>query len=323
MSNLVKQIEKDYKESVRTDYSLTSNYDVVPSGSLAFDIMTGIGGWPLGRLCILSGVESSGKTLMSLKAIAQAQKLGHRAAFLDLEHTFDEKRAIQLGVDVNELDYFQIKDLETGGDILHRIVSSGEYGITVFDSVNGASVKPIEEGSMEDRAIGYKAKIMSNIMMKCCGTASFNKTLMLFIAQWRESLDPYKPVVLPGGKAFAHASSLTTILRSKKDKENDNSLVIHAKVHKNKMAPPFKECEFIVNYNGQIDEESEIIDILTSKENRALFDIEQAGAYYTMPEAIFGVGTNRFQGTNNIVKALKAEPDLLIKSKEFVISRIK
>ena len=321
---LLKQLNKSYG----TDLSIGLegyNLKFIPSGSLELDVAMGTGGFPRGRISILAGKESSGKTTLCLKTIANAQKLGLNCAFIDTEKTFDTVWAKKLGIDLDTLLLLGANSLEVAGEAAVDLARSGQVDVIIFDSVAGTSVKALNEGEISDSIIGKKAKMLGHLTAKLTGPVWNNNVCVIFINQLRDSLNPYAPApVMPGGHALPYASSMTIHLGSKKSEDGDGGILVKAKITKNKLNVPFKEAEFIIDPNGVVDEIKSIAGILTDKNYLEKFGIQKGGAWYTLPASYIEVGNEgevvkeiklfdeekKVQGENGVVELLKQNPEL-------------
>ncbi len=289
--------------------------DVTSSGSLALDIALGVGGFPKGRIVEIFGPESSGKTTFALQAIAEVQKAGGRAAFIDAEHALDPKYAKALGVNIDELLLSQPDTGEQALEICEALVRSEAISIVVIDSV--AALVPLAEieGEMGDSHIGLQARLMSQALRKLSGTISKTQTTVIFINQLREKVGVMfgNPETTPGGRALKfYATIRIDIRRAEQMKDGDkiigNKTVI--KVVKNKVAPPFKTALVDIIYGEGVSREGEIVDLATE-----LNILEKSGAWYSYKGEKIG------QGKENVKLLLKdnkkLKEDLEQKVREF------
>ena len=281
-----------------------SHIDVIPSGSISLDIALGIGGYPKGRIIEIYGPESSGKTTFALHAIAEAQKLGGRVAFIDAEHSLDPKYAANLGVNIEELLLSQPDNGEQALEICEALVRSGAISVIVIDSVAALVPQAEIEGEMGDSHVGLQARLMSQALRKLSGVISKTNTIAIFINQLREKVGVLfgNPETTPGGRALKFYSSIRLEIRREKKKKNGDSIVgnkTNIKVVKNKMAPPFKSCTVDITYGHGVSKEGEIID-LASDANI----IEKTGAWYSYKGEKLG------QGKENVKELLKKNSDL-------------
>jgi len=300
-----------------------SNYEIeyLPTGSLEIDVVTGLGGWPSGRICTMAGKESCGKSTTALWAIANAQKLGHVCAYIDAEFTFDPERAQQLGIDLNKLLLIRVPDFQTGADLTYELARSGEVRLIVFDSIAGSPIKEQNEGNVGQADIGRKAKILGNLMTKVTPPVALNKVWLLMVNQLRDGLDPYGPkFVMPGGHALVYHSSVILYMSGKKA-EDGAGLDVTVKVNKNKLASPFKDTKFYLPFSGQPDVFRSIANIVTDAQYSDMLGIERAGAYYSFPKEIFGE-ENKFQGMAKTLDFLRENPDTCMKLQNHVLKTL-
>jgi len=281
-----------------------SHIDVIPSGSISLDIALGIGGYPKGRIIEIYGPESSGKTTFALHAIAEAQKLGGRVAFIDAEHSLDPKYAANLGVNIEELLLSQPDNGEQALEICEALVRSGAISVIVIDSVAALVPQAEIEGEMGDSHVGLQARLMSQALRKLSGVISKTNTIAIFINQLREKVGVLfgNPETTPGGRALKFYSSIRLEIRRAEQIKNGDSIVgnkTNIKVVKNKMAPPFKTCTVDITYGHGVSKEGEIID-LASDANI----IEKTGAWYSYKGEKLG------QGKENVKELLKKNNDL-------------
>ena len=281
-----------------------SHIDVIPSGSISLDIALGIGGYPKGRIIEIYGPESSGKTTFALHAIAEAQKLGGRVAFIDAEHSLDPKYAANLGVNIEELLLSQPDNGEQALEICEALVRSGAFSVIVIDSVAALVPQAEIEGEMGDSHVGLQARLMSQALRKLSGVISKTNTIAIFINQLREKVGVLfgNPETTPGGRALKFYSSIRLEIRRAEQIKNGDSIVgnkTNIKVVKNKMAPPFKSCTVDITYGHGVSKEGEIID-LASDANI----IEKTGAWYSYKGEKLG------QGKENVKELLKKNSDL-------------
>ena len=281
-----------------------SHIDVIPSGSISLDIALGIGGYPKGRIIEIYGPESSGKTTFALHAIAEAQKLGGRVAFIDAEHSLDPKYAANLGVNIEELLLSQPDNGEQALEICEALVRSGAISVIVIDSVAALVPQAEIEGEMGDSHVGLQARLMSQALRKLSGVISKTNTIAIFINQLREKVGVLfgNPETTPGGRALKFYSSIRLEIRRAEQIKNGDSSVgnkTNIKVVKNKMAPPFKSCTVDITYGHGVSKEGEIID-LASDANI----IEKTGAWYSYKGEKLG------QGKENVKELLKKNSDL-------------
>ena len=278
--------------------------EATPSGSLALDIALGVGGYPKGRIIEIFGPESSGKTTVALHAIAEAQKNGGRAAFIDAEHALDPVYAKKLGVNINELLLSQPDTGEQALEICDALVRSEAVNIIVVDSVAALVPKAEIEGEMGDSHVGLQARLMSQALRKLSGSINKTKTTCIFINQLREKVGVLfgNPETTPGGRALKFYSSVRLDVRRGEQLKNGESAIGNRtviKVVKNKVAPPFKTAVVEIIYGEGISKESEIIDMAV---DAGILD--KSGAWYSYNDEKIG------QGKENVKALLKSNIDL-------------
>ena len=278
--------------------------DVTSSGSLALDIALGVGGYPKGRIIEIYGPESSGKTTFALQAIAEVQKEGGRAAFIDAEHALDPVYAKNLGVDINELLLSQPDTGEQALEICEALVRSEAVNIIVVDSVAALVPKAEIEGDMGDSHVGLQARLMSQALRKLSGTINKTKTTAIFINQLREKVGVMfgNPETTPGGRALKfYATIRLDVRRGEQIKVGDQILgnKTNIKVVKNKVAPPFKTASVDIMYGTGVSREGEIIDIASD-----LNILDKSGAWYAYNGEKIG------QGKENVKLYLKENKEL-------------
>jgi len=280
------------------------NIDVTPSGSLTLDIALGVGGYPKGRIIEIYGPESSGKTTFALHAIAEVQKAGGRAAFIDAEHALDPVYAKNLGVNINELLLSQPDTGEQALEICEALVRSEAVSIIVIDSVAALVPQAEIEGEMGDSHVGLQARLMSQALRKLSGTINKTNTTCIFINQLREKVGVLfgNPETTPGGRALKFYSTIRLdIRRGEQIKLGDNVIgnKTNIKVVKNKVAPPFKTACVDIMYGEGVSKAGEIIDIAAS-----IGVIDKSGAWYSYNGEKIG------QGKENVKLFLKDNPDI-------------
>ncbi|HJH58771.1 MAG TPA: recombinase RecA, partial [Bacteroidetes bacterium] len=278
--------------------------DVIPTGSLGLDLALGVGGYPRGRIVEIYGPESSGKTTLTLHAIAEAQKAGGIAAFIDAEHAFDRFYAEKLGVDVDNLVISQPDNGEQALEIMENLIRSGAIDIVVVDSVAALTPKSEIEGDMGDSKMGLQARLMSQALRKLTGTISKTKCVAIFINQLREKIGMMfgNPETTTGGNALKfYASVRLDIRRGSQIKDGDKVLGNRTKVKvvKNKMAPPFRSTEFDVLYGEGISRTGEIVDLGVEYDV-----IQKSGSWFSY------AGSKLAQGRDAVKELLKDNPEL-------------
>ncbi len=281
--------------------------DVIPSGSLSLDIALGIGGYPKGRIIEIYGPESSGKTTFALHAIAEAQKKGGRAAFIDAEHSLDPKYAEALGVNTNELLLSQPDNGEQALEICEALVRSGAISIVVIDSVAALVPQAEIEGEMGDSHVGLQARLMSQALRKLSGIINKTNTICIFINQLREKVGVMfgNPETTPGGRALKFYSSIRLEIRRSEQIKTASEIVgnkTNVKVVKNKMAPPFKTCSVDIMYGEGVSTEGELVDLASEAGI-----VEKSGAWYSYNGDKIGQGKENVKELLRNNQALKEE----------------
>ena len=302
------QIEKQYGKGaiMRLGQNSSLNVEAIPTGSIALDVATGIGGLPRGRIIEIYGPESSGKTTLALHCIAEAQKMGGEAAFIDAEHALDPVYAQKLGVDVDSLLVSQPDNGEDALSITEALARSGALDIIVVDSVAALVPRAEIEGEMGDSHMGLHARLMSQALRKITGVVAKGNTVVIFINQLREKVGVVygNPEVTTGGRALKFYSSMRIDVRKIEQLKGPGNEFIgsrtRAKIVKNKVAPPFKEAEFDVLYGEGISRIGEVVDLAVK------FDIiHKSGAWFSYGEERLG------QGKENVKNLLKSKPEFL------------
>ncbi|MFN4215716.1 MULTISPECIES: recombinase RecA [Exiguobacterium] len=300
----LRQIEKQFGKGsiMRLGENTDQQVSVTPSGSIALDIALGAGGYPRGRVIEVYGPESSGKTTVALHAIAEVQKRGGQAAFVDAEHALDPKYAKNLGVNIDELLLSQPDTGEQALEIAEALVRSGAVDILVVDSVAALVPKAEIEGEMGDSHVGLQARLMSQALRKLSGATNKSKTIVIFINQIREKIGIMfgNPETTPGGRALKFYSSVRLEVRRAETLKQGQDMVgnrTKIKVVKNKIAPPFKTAEVDIMYGEGISREGELIDI-----GADLDIVQKSGAWYSYNEERLG------QGRENAKQFMKENP---------------
>ena len=280
------------------------NIDVVSSGSLSLDIALGVGGYPKGRIIEIYGPESSGKTTFALHAIAEVQKQGGRAAFIDAEHALDPVYASKLGVNINELLLSQPDTGEQALEICEALVRSEAVSIVVIDSVAALVPQAEIEGEMGDSHVGLQARLMSQALRKLSGAINKTNTIAIFINQLREKVGVMfgNPETTPGGRALKFYSTVRLDVRRAEQLKQGNDVIGNrtvVKVVKNKVAPPFKTAEVEIMYGEGVSHEGELVDIASN-----IDIINKSGAWYSYNGEKIG------QGKENAKQYLKNNPKI-------------
>ncbi|MCF2942381.1 recombinase RecA [Paenibacillus tarimensis] len=302
----LRQIEKQFGKGsiMKLGEHAGMQVETVPSGSLALDIALGIGGLPRGRIVEVYGPESSGKTTVALHAIAEVQRVGGQAAFIDAEHALDPLYASKLGVNIDELLLSQPDTGEQALEIAEALVRSGAVDIIVIDSVAALVPKAEIEGEMGDSHVGLQARLMSQALRKLSGAISKSKTIAIFINQLREKVGVMfgNPETTPGGRALKFYSSVRLEVRRVETIKQGNDMVgnrTRIKVVKNKVAPPFKQAEIDIMYGEGISREGSLVDIGTD-----LDIVQKSGAWFSFNGERLG------QGRENAKQYLKDHPEV-------------
>ena len=300
------KIEKDFGKGsiMKLGEERIDNIEVIPSGSIALDHALGVGGYPRGRIVEIYGPESSGKTTLALHAVAEAQKQGGIAAFIDAEHAFDRFYAANLGVNVDDLLISQPDNGEQALDIADQLIRSAAVDIIVIDSVAALTPKAELEGDMGDNKVGLQARLMSQALRKLTATINKTKTNCIFINQLREKIGVMfgNPETTTGGNALKFYASVRLDIRKSSSIKDGDEVVgneVKVKVVKNKVAPPFRRAEFEIMYGEGISRVGEVVDLGVD------FGIlEKSGSWYS-----YG-GSKLGQGKDATKKILADNPEL-------------
>ncbi len=300
------QIKKQFGEGavMRLGQNNALQVEAIPTGSLSLDLALGIGGLPRGRIVEIFGPESSGKTTLALHCVAEGQKMGGNAAFIDVEHALDPVYAAALGVDVDSLLVSQPDTGEQALEITEALVRSNAIDVIVVDSVAALVPRAEIEGEMGDSHVGLQARLMSQALRKLAGAISKSNCVAIFINQLREKVGVVygNPEVTPGGRALKFYSSVRIDVRKKEVIKNGTDIIgshTKVKVVKNKVAPPFREVEFDIMYGQGISRVGELLDLAEK-----LDIVQKSGAWFSYN------GTRIGQGRENAKKFLQDNPDL-------------
>ena len=309
LENAIAQIEKQYGKGAimrlgESDQRLM--VESIPTGSLALDIARGVGGLPTGRIIDIFGAESSGKSTLALHVIAEVQKRGGMAAYIDVEHSLDPSYAQRIGVKLDQLYISQPDFAEQALEITEALVRSGAIDVVVVDSVAALVPRAELEGDMGDPQMGLQARLMSQALRKLTGAISRSKTCAIFINQLREKVGVVfgNPEVTPGGRALKFYSSVRIDLRRIETiKQGQDSIGnrVRAKVVKNKVAPPFRTAEFEIMFNGGISKVGEILDLGVQYDL-----IKKSGAFFSYGDTRLG------QGRENARQFLTEHPEIAL-----------
>ena len=302
----IQQIERQYGKGsiMKLGEDTALNVSVIPSGCLDLDIALGTGGFPRGRVIEIFGPESSGKTTVALHVIAEAQRQGGTAAFIDAEHALDPSYAKKLGVNLDELYVSQPDTGEQALEIAEALVRSGAVDVIVIDSVAALVPKAEIEGEMGDAHVGLQARLMSQALRKLSGAISKSKTIAIFINQIREKVGVMfgNPEVTPGGRALKFYASVRLDVRRIESIKQGNDMVgnrTRVKVVKNKVAPPFRQAEFDIMYGEGISKEGSLLDLAAD-----VGIVAKSGAWYSLESERLG------QGRENAKQFLKEHPEI-------------
>ncbi len=316
LEQAIAQIEKVHGKGaiMKLGEGYQSNVEVIRTGCLSLDFALGIGGVPRGRVIEIYGPESSGKTTVSLHIVAEAQRAGGTAAFIDAEHALDPSYAVNLGVNLDEMYISQPDNGEQALDIAEALVRSGAMDVIVVDSVAALTPKAEIEGDMAQNHVGLQARLMSQALRKLTGIVNKTKTSIIFINQLREKVGVMfgSPETTPGGKALKFYSSVRLDVR-RKDALKDGTNVIGnrtvVKVVKNKLAPPFKTAEFDIIYGTGISKEGCIVDMAVEKGI-----LKKSGSWISFNDEKLG------QGREKVISLLKENPELTNTIEKLVIN---
>lgn len=306
LNEALKKIERNFGKGaiMKMGESANTKVSAVPSGSLALDIALGVGGYPRGRIVEIYGPESSGKTTVALHAVAEVQKQGGTAAFMDAENALDPEYAKALGVDVDNLLLSQPDTGEQGLEITDALVASGAVDIVVVDSVAALVPRMEIEGEIGDSHVGLQARLMSQALRKLSGSINKTKTICLFINQIREKVGVMfgNPETTPGGRALKFYSTVRLDVRRGEQIKDSKEVIgnrTRIKVVKNKVAPPFKTAEVDIMYGQGISQEGELVDLASD-----LDIISKSGSWYSYGDERIG------QGRENAKVFLKENPEV-------------
>lgn len=315
---VIKDIEAQWGKGavMRLGDKPLENVKTFSTGSIGLDIALGVGGLPVGRIVEVYGPESSGKTTLALHAIADCQRRGGTAAFIDAEHALDPIYARNLGVDIERLLVSQPDTGEQALEIADTLVASGAVDIVVIDSVAALTPKAEIDGEMGDSHVGLQARLMSQALRKLTGNIKRSNTLVIFINQLRMKIGVMfgNPETTPGGNALKFYSTVRLDIRSRKVINKGEEIIgkeTQVKVVKNKMAPPFKTVTFDILYGEGISKEGEVIDLAVAKKI-----IEKSGSWYSYGEMRLG------QGKDKVREYLKSNPELSQEIEKKILAKL-
>ncbi|MCG0237805.1 MAG: recombinase RecA [Firmicutes bacterium] len=316
----IAQIEKQFGKGsiMRLGQSQAVNLEVIPTGALALDLALGVGGFPRGRVVEIYGPESSGKTTVALHAIAEAQKMGGVAAFIDAEHALDPVYARNLGVDIDNLLVSQPDTGEQALEICETLVRSGAVDIVVVDSVAALVPRAEIEGEMGEAQVGLQARLMSQALRKLTGAISKSRAVVIFINQLREKVGVMfgNPETTPGGRALKFYASIRLDVRKIETIKSGQEVIgsrVRVKVVKNKVAPPFRQADFDIIYGEGISREGCLLDIATELQPPV---VVKSGAWYSYGDLRIG------QGKEAARLYLKEHPELYAEIEKKVRERL-
>ena len=315
----MEKIEKNFGKGsiMKMGDDSVEQVEVIPTGSIALNVALGVGGYPRGRIIEIYGPESSGKTTLAIHAIAEAQKAGGIAAFIDAEHAFDRFYAAKLGVDVDNLWISQPDNGEQALEIAEQLIRSSAIDIIVIDSVAALTPKAEIEGDMGDNKVGLQARLMSQALRKLTGTVSKTRTTCIFINQLREKIGVMfgNPETTTGGNALKFYASVRIDIRGSqpiKDGEEVLGKLTKVKVVKNKVAPPFRKAEFDIMFGEGISHSGEIIDL-----GAELGIIKKSGSWYSYNDTKLG------QGRDAAKVVIKDNPELAEELEGLIFEELK
>ena len=313
------KIEKDFGKGsiMRMGEEKIDNVEVIPTGSIGLNAALGVGGYPKGRIIEIYGPESSGKTTLAIHAIAEAQKAGGIAAFIDAEHAFDRFYAQKLGVDINNLYISQPDNGEQALEIAEQLIRSAAIDIIVIDSVAALTPKKEIEGDMGDSSVGLHARLMSQALRKVTSTIAKTNTTCIFINQLREKIGVMfgNPETTTGGNALKFYASVRLDIRkvtTLKDGDQPIGNQVRVKVVKNKVAPPFRKAEFEITFGEGISKIGEIVDLGTEYEI-----IKKSGSWFSYGDSKLG------QGRDAVKTLLKDNPELCDEIEGKIMEKLK
>ncbi len=313
----IDKIEKDFGKGsiMKLGDKTTVNVDAIPTGALALDVALGIGGIPRGRIIEIYGPESSGKTTLAQHIVAECQKKGGIAAFVDAEHALDPEYAKNLGVDIDELLISQPDTGEQALDITEELVRSGAVDIVVVDSVAALVPKAEIEGTMEDQQMGLQARLMSKALRKLTGVIGKTNTTVIFINQLRQKIGVMygNPETTTGGNALKYYASIRMEIKRVETLKGDGEDVgnhVRVRVLKNKVAPPFRTAEFDIIFGKGISKTGNILDVAVN-----LGIVNKAGAWFSYNEAKLGQGREKSKEFLDANVELKDEIERLVREK--------